>query len=67
MVIRHTVAVDNLVGVTHISLVAIVEPSVAASHQHNPQISILKEIFRYSNMLIAHVKLILPQESRVGP
>ena len=43
VVIRHTVGVHDLVGVTHIRLVAVVEPAIAASHQHHPQVSILGE------------------------
>ena len=43
VVIRHTVGVHDLVGVTHIRLVAVVEPSIAASNQHHPQVSILRE------------------------
>ena len=43
VVIRHPVGVHDLVGVAHIRLVAVVEPSIAASHQHHPQVSILGE------------------------
>ena len=32
VVIRHPVTTDDLVGVTHVSLVTIVEPSVTAGH-----------------------------------
>ena len=42
VVIRNAVGVDNLVSVTHISLVPVVEPAIAASYKENPEVSILR-------------------------
>ena len=50
VVIRDAVGVDNLVGVTHVSLVPVVEPAIAASYKENPEVSVLK--YREWSLLI---------------
>ena len=42
VIIWNTMGSNNLVGVTNICLMAVVEPSIAASHKEDPQLSILK-------------------------
>ena len=42
VVIRDAVGVDNLVSVTHVSLVTVVEPAIAASYKKDPMVSILR-------------------------
>ena len=42
VVIRDAVGVDNLVSVTHVSLVTVVEPAIAASYKKDPKVSILR-------------------------
>ena len=44
MIIWNTMATDNLVGMTNISLVTVVEPTITACHQDYPQITILSII-----------------------
>ena len=41
-IIRDPVSVDDLVSVTDVGLVAVVEPPVTPGYQEDPQISVLK-------------------------
>ena len=41
VVIRYTVGMDDLIGVTYVCLVPIIEPAITTSHKKNPQVSIL--------------------------
>ena len=59
VVVRDPVGVDNLIGVADISLVAIIEPAITASHQEHPEISVLLRrkclTFLHSDLMSPHL------------